>query len=136
MRPLLALLLAGCVSNATHNVTTTDANTATDLAQTIGPSPDLSHGDGAISSVDLATADLAEHAPDLAHGPDMACAYSIGELCTLNAQCACTTRGTCDVTGDSYVRCCVYMGDPCTSNADCCARTGVGSGTCMGGACQ
>ena len=123
---------AAVVDLASVDVVGADLMSEPDLSS----APDLAWTDLA-GGVDIAQApDLAQPAPDLATlPPDMACAYSIGTLCQLNTQCACTSRKTCDVTGDSYVRCCVYKGDACASSADCCQRAGVGNGSCIAGKC-
>lgn len=93
--------------------------------------PDLAWTDLA-GGVDIA----APVGPDMTFVPvDMACGYVIGQSCTLNTQCACTKRGSCDITGDSYLHCCVFKGDACTKNADCCQRTGAGTGFCNNGSC-
>lgn len=143
MRTLLLLFaLGGCRVPAAR----VSLEGMPDGAVTPATAADLAEHDAALtSSHDLADptasdlrgpADLAiAPAPDLSAPPDLAPAYSIGSPCTLNVQCADTLRQTCDITGDSYLRCCVYEGDPCTSNSDCCQRTGVGNGFCMSGVC-
>jgi hypothetical protein len=137
LRFLVALTLFGCNSidpivlpgdMAKASAAAPDLTTQSDLAWT-----DLAGG------VDIAQAMDASNPvdDDMAQALlDLSCAYSIGSSCSLNTQCACTTRQTCDITGDSYPRCCVYMGDNCTSNAHCCKRPGVGNGFCVGSKCQ
>ena len=137
---LAAMLWAGC--KAEESITLDRR----DFAQAVADDP--------ASPIDLAWTDLAggidiAHAPDLREpapadmaqpSADLSCGYSIGSPCTLNAQCACTKRNTCDYTGlytgGSYQHCCVYMGDACSTSADCCQRPGVGTGVCSSGKCQ
>lgn len=136
MRALLLALLAGCSASQPAKTLT-----APDLAQTVADggktsdmatsaTADLASGSDFATSVDLAIAN------DLATaGADLACGYPIGTLCTLNAQCTCSTK-ICDLTGDGHTRCCVIEGHACIDDTDCCERMGSGNGVCSGGLCQ
>ncbi len=136
MRKLVVavVLVMGCGnSDAITVIPKADLATSAD-----GPNDDLTSAVDLRTPSDLAWTDLAggvdiAEAPDLRVAPpDMACAFQIGQSCNANTQCACTTRATCDITGDSTTRCCLFMGDACTSNTQCCQRGGVGTGLCGG----
>lgn len=145
---ILVALVAGCGSSKYVAISNGSDAGEVDAAQSVdvdlaqAPAPDLAWTDLA-GGVDIAEEpkDFSTAPADMAQAPppDMTCPYQIGSACTLNAQCACTTRNTCDGTGlfanGSYMHCCVYKDDPCVTSADCCQRPGVGSGFCAAGKC-